>query len=207
MRLVRTQAYEDLTIIRHRAHGELRGQSTRRSLCTLWQGIGAEMILYIVRHGVAVPHGAPGIAENDRPLTEDGAGKMRKNAEGLRHLGVAPDAILSSPLARALQTAEIVREAFDKKPPLRTLEALASEGSRSEVYSEIRRHGKAEGLMLVGHQPSLGEIAGEIAWGSPEHYVELKKGGACALELEETGPTPRGRLVWLLTPAILKTIA
>ncbi len=165
------------------------------------------MILYIVRHGVAVPHGAPGIAENDRPLTEDGVRKMKKNAEGLKRLGVAPEAIWSSPLPRALQTAEIVRDAFEKKPPLRTVEALAPEGSRAEVYSEIRRHGKAEGLMLVGHQPSLGEIAGEIAWGSPEHYVELRKGGACALEIQEIGTRLRGTLLWLLTPALLKTVA
>ena len=61
--------------------------------------------------------------------------------------------------------------------------------------------------MLVGHQPSLGEIAGEIAWGSPEHFLELKKGGACAIELERAGIPPAGSLISLLTPSILRKIA
>jgi phosphohistidine phosphatase len=61
--------------------------------------------------------------------------------------------------------------------------------------------------MLVGHQPSLGEIAGEIGWGSAEHYVELKKGGACALDLEVMRPKPKGSLLWLLPPSILRRLA
>lgn len=165
------------------------------------------MILYIVRHGIAVPHGTPGVAEDDRPLTEDGIEKMRKAATGLHNLGITPDVILSSPLPRAKQTAEILREACGKKTPLLLVQALALSGGRSEVYREMRVHKDAGSLMLVGHQPSLGEMAGEIAWGSAEHYVELKKGGACALELEEIRNIPRGTLLWLLTPAILRQIA
>jgi phosphohistidine phosphatase SixA len=60
--------------------------------------------------------------------------------------------------------------------------------------------------MLVGHQPSLGEIAAEIAWGTPQNYIEIKKGGACALELEITRGIPRGALLWLLTPSVLSSI-
>ena len=61
--------------------------------------------------------------------------------------------------------------------------------------------------MLVGHQPSLGEIAGEIAWGSAECYVELKKGGGCAIDLEALTPQPHGTLIWLLTPSIFRALA
>jgi phosphohistidine phosphatase len=165
------------------------------------------MILYIVRHASAVPHGTPGIAEDDRPLTEDGITKMKKATAGLRELGVAPDIILSSPLPRARQTAEILQAVYGQKTPLLLVQALAPSGNRSEVYREIRNHKDADSLMLVGHQPSLGEIAGEIAWGSPEHYVELKKGGACALELEEIRNIPKGTLLWLLTPSILRNVA
>jgi phosphohistidine phosphatase len=165
------------------------------------------MILYIVRHASAVPHGTPGIAEDDRPLTEDGTKKMRGAAAGLKNLGVTPDVILSSPLPRAKQTAEILREICGQKTAPLLIQALAPCGNRSEVYREIRSHKDADSLMLVGHQPLLGEIAGEVAWGSAEHYVELKKGGACALEIEEIGNVPRGRLLWLLTPSILRKAA
>ena len=165
------------------------------------------MILYIVRHGIAVPHGTHGIAEDDRPLTEDGVKKMQKVAAGLRNLGVTPDAVLSSPLPRAVQTAKILQEAYEQRPFLQLLDALAPGGSRAEVYRAMRIHKNFEGLILVGHQPSLGELAGEVAWGSAEHYVELKKGGACALEIEEIKDSPRGTLLWLLTPAILRLMA
>jgi phosphohistidine phosphatase len=161
------------------------------------------MILYLVRHAIAVPHGTPGIAEDERPLTERGTRKMAEAAEGLRNIGVAPEVIVSSPLPRAKQTADILIEVLGGQASLKLLPALAPGGSRPEIYKELQTYRELECLMLVGHQPSLGEIAAEIAWGSPETYVELKKGGACALEVHDWTP-PRGTLLWLLTPALLR---
>jgi phosphohistidine phosphatase len=165
------------------------------------------MRLYIVRHAIAVPHGTPGVAEDDRPLTKDGIRKMNQAARGLKALGCIPDIILTSPLPRAKQTADILVQSLGKQIPLQLTDALAPSGSHSDVYKEMRRHQKADSLMIVGHQPSLGEIAGEITWGSPENYVDLKKGGACAIEIEGLTPTPRGSLLWLVTPSILRTLA
>jgi phosphohistidine phosphatase len=165
------------------------------------------MKVYIVRHATAVPHGTPGVAEDDRPLTDEGTTKMEKAARGLQFLEVLPDLILTSPLPRARQTADILRQALGEKIPLKEVPALAPLGNRSLIYKEMAANSKIESLMLVGHQPSLGEIAGEIAWGSAEHYLELKKGGICALEVDATQPTPRGTLLWLATPAMLRCLA
>ena len=167
------------------------------------------MRLYIVRHAIAAPHGIPGIPDDERPLTEEGIKKMRQVAAGLRNLEYIPELILSSPLPRAKQTAEILLEAFGQKSiGLEILPALAPSGSRRELYLAIAScENKHKSLMLVGHQPSLGDIAGEIAWGSPGHSLELKKGGACALELVRTGNPPGGRLISLLTPSILRKMA
>ncbi len=167
------------------------------------------MRLYIVRHAIAAPHGTPGIPDDERPLTEEGIKKMRQVAAGLRSLEYIPELILSSPLPRAKQTAEILLEAFgQKRIGLEILPALAPSGSRRELYLAIASYEKKhKSLMLVGHQPSLGEIAGEIAWGSPGHSLELKKGGACAIELVHTGEPPGGSLISLLTPSILRKIA
>jgi phosphohistidine phosphatase len=166
------------------------------------------MKLYIVRHAIAFPHGTPGISDDDRPLTEEGIEKMRRNAAGLCALEYIPGLILSSPLPRARHTAEILSEAYGKKIDVKLSKGLVPAGERSELYSEIRREGKqADSLMLVGHQPSLGEIAGEIAFGGPEYFVELKKGGACLLELDDIRGIPKGRMLSLLTPSILRKIA
>jgi phosphohistidine phosphatase len=164
------------------------------------------MILYIVRHSDAVPSGTPGIPDDDRPLTEKGIQKMKEVARGLRALKVSPERILSSPLPRAKRTAEIIVRVMGRKIPMKLTGALAPSGSRSELYGEFRAAGNLSALMIVGHQPSLGEIAGEIAWGSAEHYVELKKGGACALEIGGLDPVPSGTLLWLLTPGISRRV-
>jgi phosphohistidine phosphatase len=164
------------------------------------------MILYIVRHAIAV-QGASTIADTDRELTREGIEKMRKAAAGLRAAEAIPDVVLSSPLARARQTAEILIEAFDRKPALKLSPMLAPSGNRSELFREIRRHAGSKGMMLVGHQPSLGEIAGEVAWGSCDYPLDLKKGGACAIEIETFSPAPRGTLLWLMPPAILRRLA
>jgi phosphohistidine phosphatase len=166
------------------------------------------MRLYIVRHAIAAPHGAPGIPDDERPLTEEGIKKMRQVAAGLRSLEYIPEHILSSPLPRAKQTAEILLEAFGKRIGLEILPALAPSGSRRELYQTLASFEKKhKSLMLVGHQPSLGEIAAEIVWGSPGHSLEIKKGGACAIELVSSGELPRGSLISLLTPSILRKIA
>lgn len=165
------------------------------------------MRLYIVRHAIAAARGTPGLADDERPLTEEGVTKMKKAAPGLARIGAIPDLILTSPLVRARQTAEIIQKALGNKIPLRAAEALSPSGTREAIYEEIRRNAKSEALMLVGHQPSLGELAGALAWGSAEHYVELKKGGMCALDLEQLSPVPRGTLLFLLTPSILRELA
>ena len=166
------------------------------------------MKLYIVRHAIAVARGTLGTGDDDRVLSEEGVAKMRRNAAGLRALNYLPELILSSPLPRARQTAEILLEEFEKKMELKIAPALAPSGEREELYREIRRYEKKlKSLMLVGHQPSLGEIAGEIAFGSPECYVNFKKGGACAIEWESVRGAPRGIMIALLTPSVLRKIA
>jgi phosphohistidine phosphatase len=166
------------------------------------------MRLYIVRHAIAIPRGAPGIDDDDRALTEEGVRKMREAAAGIRALNWIPELILSSPLTRAKQTANILIEVLGKGIRLKLTPALAPFGSRRMLYREIESHNeKLVNLMLVGHQPSLGEIAGEICWKSSEYLLDLKKGGACAIELESVRDVPEGRLVSLLTPSILRQLA
>ena len=165
------------------------------------------MRLYIVRHAIASPHGTPGVKDDDRALTKEGVQKMREAAAGLRALGYVPEAVLSSPLLRARQTAELLLEIFGRGIEFKTTPSLAPSGSRQDLYREIALYDKKlKSLMLVGHQPSLGEIAGEIAFGSPEHFIELKKGGMCMIEVESFQGVPKGSLAALLTPSILRQI-
>jgi phosphohistidine phosphatase len=167
------------------------------------------MILYIVRHAIAVPGETLGMDDSDRTLTDEGVSKMKQIAAGLCRLGYVPEIILSSPLVRARQTAGILLQAFGKGIELKIIPALAPDGARREIFREISSLEKKriQSLMIVGHQPSLGEIAGEIAFGSSKHYIELKKGGVCAIELDSAQGTPKGILAELLKPSILRRLA
>jgi phosphohistidine phosphatase len=164
------------------------------------------MRLYLVRHGIAITTDRAGMADDERPLAQEGIEKLNQSVPGLRSLGCTPEIILSSPLPRARQTAEILAGALEVTAALEICPSLAPPVRREHVYKEIRRHGERATLMLVGHQPSLGEIAAEIAWGTPHNYIELKKGGICALDFEFIGGMPKGTLLWLLTPALLRSI-
>ncbi len=86
------------------------------------------MKLYIVRHAIAFPHGTPDMPDDERPLTEEGIQKMRQAAAGLRSLEYVPELILTSPLIRARQTADILLEEFGKGIQLKALPALAPSG-------------------------------------------------------------------------------
>ena len=104
------------------------------------------MRLYLVRHAIAAPHGTPGIADDERPLTDAGIKKMKQAARGLRSLDVLPEVVLSSPLPRARHTAEILIDVFGKKVALNLTEALSPSGSRGNkgqpggIEHDLHRH-------------------------------------------------------------------
>ncbi|MBM3792000.1 MAG: phosphohistidine phosphatase SixA [Acidobacteria bacterium] len=165
------------------------------------------MILHVVRHAIAAPRGTAGMPDEKRPLTEEGIRKMQQAAAGLNRLGIRPDLILSSPLARALATAEIVRRALKGGTEIKVVSGLAPAAKREEAYAQIRKCQKLDQLMLVGHQPSLGELAGAIAFGSPDCSLELKKGSLCSIEIDRVLPEPRGTLISLVPPSVLRELS
>ena len=90
-------------------------------------GRPADYELYIMRHGIAVMRGVTTVMDDaKRPLTPEGKEKMREIASGLVRAGLEADWIVSSPLVRAVETAEIVGEALGSKPPLDLLRCSAS---------------------------------------------------------------------------------
>jgi phosphohistidine phosphatase len=157
------------------------------------------MRLFLLRHGIAEP-ARPGLADFDRVLTPEGRAELARIARGLRRLKIAPDAILSSPLARAHQTAEIVALALDRE--VETVEELAS-GAVLEDFLEILNRWSASGsLLLVGHEPDF-STAGALLVGAPEGALVLKKAGLMRVDIDGAAQAGAGRLRWLLTPSHL----
>ena len=130
--------------------------------------------------------------------------RMRKAARGLARLGVSVDVVLSSPLVRARQTAEIVASALAPRPTLANAESLAPDGSFAAVIADLEKHVRKTRLALVGHEPGIGELAARLI--GSRHAIEFKKGAVCRIDLTAIPPSGPGELRWLVTPKILRMI-
>lgn len=163
------------------------------------------MNLYILRHGIAADRGVEYPDDDLRPLTDKGIRRMRREAEGMNAIGIAPDVIISSPLVRAVQTAEIVRDGLDAPPQMAISEALVPEAHPSQIIQElVKSHSSLSSVMVVGHEPHMSSLVSYIMTGQVSWLIKLKKGALCNMEISALG---RGQLLWALAPRQLRALA
>lgn len=160
--------------------------------------------LFLIRHGIAEERGDAWPDDTRRPLTEEGMAGLRKEARGLVRLGVAFDVVLTSPLVRARQTAEIIAAAFDSRPPIVTIDSLSPGGSTQAVLNDLEAHARRGLIAIVGHEPGLGELAARLA--GLRRALDFKKGAVCRIDVESIPPAGPGALRWFLTPRILREL-
>jgi phosphohistidine phosphatase len=160
--------------------------------------------LYLIRHGVAAERGEKWPDDSKRPLTDDGAAKARKVARGLVRLGVRIDLVLTSPLVRTRQTAEIVAGAFDPRPHIVNAESLAPGGAHAAILADLEKHARRTHIAIVGHEPGIGELAARLI--GSRHALTFKKAAVCRIDVDTLPPNGAGDLRWFVTPAILRTI-
>ncbi len=165
------------------------------------------MTLYILRHGTAEDVSTNG-DDAERRLTPSGREKVRQAACGMRALKIAVNLILTSPLARAAETAETVAQALGGVPSPEVLEELAAGAAPAEIATALRRFRDHDGLMIVGHEPSLSRLASLLLTGSPEAMkIRLKQGGCIALDFPEGLARGGTQLRWMLTQRQLRRLA
>jgi phosphohistidine phosphatase len=160
--------------------------------------------LYLIRHGVAADRGKEWPDDSKRPLTPDGIARLRRSARGLNAIGVAFDQIVTSPLVRARQTADVFSEELKSKPPVVTSDALAPAGTPAAVMQEIAKHVRKARVALVGHEPNLGELAAQLI--GAKVPIEFKKGAVCRIDFDVLPPKGTGALRWLLTPKVMRNL-
>jgi phosphohistidine phosphatase len=160
------------------------------------------MNLFIMRHGIAVDLGAPGIAHDaERPLTPEGQSKLGQIIKAVHGMELSFEAIISSPYVRARQTAELIACSFKKSTKVELREALAPDGTSALVIETLRRLKPApENLLLVGHEPNLSHLVSVLVGSKGGSCVVFKKGGLCKLCVHSLRPRPDASIEWLLTP-------
>jgi phosphohistidine phosphatase len=158
----------------------------------------------MIRHATAVPSGTPGIADDDRPLTPRGRARFRRAAKGLARIVDRPDALLTSPLPRALATAEIAARAFGRIEPV--IEPALASGSLTGIVAALARQPEGARVTIVGHEPTLSDLLARLLRAQQSGGFAFKKGGAALVDLPD-GPGAPGRLIWFLKPRILRDLA
>jgi len=163
--------------------------------------------LLIVRHAIAEDRevfAATGRDDALRPLTAEGIRKMKRTARGLHEVVPSIDVLISSPFARANETAEILRREYDLDR-VETARELEPDTSLSDVATRLGQLDHRV-VAIVGHEPHLGRLVTYLIAASERSGVELKKGGACLIEFEDKARAGGGRLTWAIPPGILRDL-
>lgn len=177
------------------------------------------MLLYLVRHGIAVDRapqaatrgashsvhaGHDVMTDAERPLTLRGRKRARAAAEGLRDLGAEPDAMLSSPLVRAEQTAKLFAQTFDfPAGDIKLTDTLKSSGVPADLLRELAKLGAKE-VMCFGHEPQLSQVIAYLLH-ARSAATELRRAGVACFELKTLVP-PSGMLVGLYSAKALRML-
>jgi phosphohistidine phosphatase len=154
---------------------------------------------YFLRHGVAVEPGEWTGRDFDRPLTQEGIERMECEARAIADLSLDLDTIVTSPLLRARQTAEIVASRLKLRDDIVEDARLAGGFDPRRLAELLAEHDKAEAILLVGHEPTMSATIGRIVG---DASIELKKAALAGVALADASPT-RGTLICLIPPKVL----
>jgi phosphohistidine phosphatase len=157
------------------------------------------MIIYIMRHA-PIEFGRKDLPKvSDRPITPQGR-KWSHNVVKLAksELGLNPDCILSSPLLRARETAEIVGEIFDRQSKILFDDCLLGESPVDKTYARLREFDKTDSILLVSHQPLLRNLIADLL--GAKSNVGLYSGAIACVQTDTYPRHGKGILLWLLPP-------
>jgi len=163
------------------------------------------MRLVLFRHGPAGERDpARWPDDGKRPLTAKGIQKTKSAARGLIKLEKGVSLILTSPLVRASETAQVLKDELGDRARIVTLDELSPGGSNRSIIAQLADLPETRTVVAVGHEPGLGKLAALLALGSgTTGEIKLKKAGACALRFEGAPRAGAGDLVWLLSRRLL----
>ena len=166
------------------------------------------MDLYVLRHGVAEERDSRKYPDDrERPLTGKGIARLTRQVRGMNSLRIRPDLILTSPLRRAVQTAEVIQEGLSNRRQVEFSESLVPWAEPREILDELSEGRAAERtVIVVGHEPHLSSLISLVSSGTLDCAIRLKKGALCKLRITTLGPGRCGRIEWSLTPKQLSKL-
>jgi len=159
--------------------------------------------LYLVRHADAADLGeSRATADADRALTPKGRRQARRVAAFLKAAGTDKPLVISSPLLRAMQTAEILARSLSKEG-VASSPSLAPGGDPEGILRTLRS-AKDRDLVAVGHAPDIARTAAWLIGAPPHSQIEFKKAGTAAIRFEDKIGPGLATLEWLVQPRLIK---
>ncbi len=160
------------------------------------------MLVYFFRHASAGSHKLDPGKDEKRPLDRQGIEQCGYVGRALAGMETRVDAIISSPLTRAAQTAELVAKELAFEGQIELDPALRPDADWAQFRRLLTRHRKQESIMVVGHNPNFSEFLGRLISGGKGAAIDLKKAGVARVEVDRQ----RGVLTWCLTPKLVRAL-
>jgi phosphohistidine phosphatase len=162
------------------------------------------MTIYFLRHASAGQKKLSPKKDEKRPLDNEGVRQCTQMGRVLSTLQVSVDAVITSPLKRATQTAALVANEIGYDGKLNVEPALRPEAKYEQFREMLRKYSQAEAVMVVGHNPNFSEFLGQMISGTGcQAFINIKKGAVAKVESEQK----RMVLQWMLTPRVARASA
>jgi phosphohistidine phosphatase len=162
----------------------------------------------LIRHakaGTADPNTWPD--DRQRPLTAEGVSEQRAAARAMRKMGISFGFLVTSPLVRAVQTAEVVAEVYKWKEPPQVADEIGPSCTTGTVAKLLARFPPDSTVALVGHEPSFSRVAAGFIGKSGDAAIDLKKSGVIGLTFDGHPEASRGALLYHLKPGHLRKLS
>jgi phosphohistidine phosphatase len=160
------------------------------------------MNLYLMRHANAgIPRGNP-LLDAKRALIKEGKEQCVLMARVLSALKVQVDAVVSSPLKRAMQTAQFVATELGYDAKVEVSTALAMDADYGDFQQLLAKYADREGVLMVGHNPNLFQFLGRLITGNGGASIRMRKGSVARIDFDSHPP----RLHWLIDPRMARAI-
>jgi len=156
--------------------------------------------LYMIRHGFAGTPVEDQATDERRPLKPKGKDKTKEVAKNLKAMDIHFDVVLSSPLLRAKQTAEIINAYCGRNNGVTITELLKPGASYQNLIKFLNKLKKSDRIAIVGHEPFLGGFASFCLAKSNNSFINLKKSGLLMLQIDEVIKPKKCSLTWLMEP-------
>ena len=160
------------------------------------------MILYLMRHADAGKFRGNPLLDSKRALVKEGKDQCMLMARALSALRVQIDVVVSSPLKRALQTAQFVGTELGYDARVEISQALAPAATFLEFQAMMAAYTGRDALLVVGHNPNMYKFLGRLIAGEGGAAIRLRKGSIACVDMTHHPP----RLQWLLDPRAVRDL-